>query len=99
MINNINNNPFYNQNFINKNPLVSEGLEQHISNQQVDDNKMLGKIRERSVKNNKLVYVHAKLTAPQKKKYPNSNTETSNESNNRKGLNSESDKIEVEKSI
>lgn len=33
---------------------------------------MLGNIRERSIKNNKLVYVHAKIPAPEleKKKYP-----------------------------
>ena len=99
LINNINtSNPLHNHNKINKNPLILDNLEKNNYNEQEEENKMLGKIRERSIKNNKLVYVHAKVSAPLKKKSSYSNKETSNENNNQTEVNSGGDKKGLEKS-
>jgi hypothetical protein len=97
LINNLNtNNPLHNHYKINKNPLISEDLENY--QQQDDEKNMLGKIRERSIKNNKLVYVHAKVSAPLKKKSSLNNKETSKQNNDQSGENSGGEKKVLEKS-
>lgn len=93
LINNINTN---NPNKLVNNLCNSDAFDTLNFQDQGNENKMIGKIRERSIKNNKLVYVHTKVTAPLKKKSLN-NKDSSNE-NNKKTFSNEEDSKDIEKS-